>query len=156
MANKRSQKYYLKNEKETVKKIGLKATKGSGSGWLEKEDGYNENVIAQLKSTDNTSISFKLVDFYKLEANALLDKKLPLFLLQFLESDDLFLVIRPEDLKNIVKYLPDLSVLEENYSGELNLSEEISFNVDKPRISSGNNKKYLREKEKRYKKKRGR
>ena len=156
MIRKRSQKYYLKNEKETVKKIGLKATKGSGSGWLEKEDGYNENVIAQLKSTHNTSISFKLVDFYKLEANALLDKKLPLFLLQFLESDDLFLVIRPEDLKNMVKYLPDLSVLKENYSGELNLSEEISFNVDKPRISSGNNKKYLREKEKRYKKKRGR
>lgn len=35
----RSGKFYSKNEKEIMRRFGLKPTKASGSGWIEKEDG---------------------------------------------------------------------------------------------------------------------
>ena len=50
--NKRSFKFYRQNEAEVMKSLGLKPTKNSGSGWIEKEDGQNDYIICQLKSTD--------------------------------------------------------------------------------------------------------
>ena len=59
----RNGKFYRKNEREVMKNLGLKPTKNSGSGWIEKEDGENETIIAQLKSTDSESIKVNLLDF---------------------------------------------------------------------------------------------
>ena len=56
MNNKRTGKFYRKNEAEVMKSLGLIPTKNSGSGWIEKEDGQNDYVICQLKSTDAQSI----------------------------------------------------------------------------------------------------
>ena len=53
---KRSTKFYRKNEEEVMRSLGLTPTKNSGAGWIEKEDGQNEHVICQLKSTDAQSI----------------------------------------------------------------------------------------------------
>ena len=39
---KRSTKFYRKNEAEVMQQLGLKPTKNSGAGWIEKEDGQNE------------------------------------------------------------------------------------------------------------------
>ena len=36
---KRSGKFYSKNEKETLKKLGLKPIAFSGAGWIDKEAG---------------------------------------------------------------------------------------------------------------------
>ena len=41
---KRSGKFYSKNEKETLKKLGLKPIAFSGAGWISKEDGESENL----------------------------------------------------------------------------------------------------------------
>ena len=62
----RSGKFYRKNEREVMKNLGLKPTKNSGSGWIEKEDGENETIIAQLKSTDSESIkvNFPFMDSF--------------------------------------------------------------------------------------------
>lgn len=49
---KRSGKFYRKNEAEVMESLGLKPTKNSGSGWVEKEDGQSDEIICQLKSTD--------------------------------------------------------------------------------------------------------
>lgn len=100
----RSGKFYRKNEARIMKKLGLKPTKGSGCGWVEKEDGQSENVICQLKSTDHKSISFKLQDFETLEYNANVAHKIPLFALQFIESDDVFILMRPSDLKDLAAH----------------------------------------------------
>lgn len=102
---KRSGKFYRKNEEEVMRSLGLKPTKGSGSGWIEKEDGQSDNVICQLKSTDASSIRFKLEDWQTLEYNAGVSKKLPVFALQFLQTDDVFLLVRPDDLKAAARLL---------------------------------------------------
>lgn len=100
----RSGRFYRKNEARIMRKLGLKPTKNSGSGWVEKEDGQSENVICQLKSTDHKSISFKLQDFETLEYNANVAHKIPLFALQFIESDDVFVLMRPSDLKDLAAF----------------------------------------------------
>lgn len=101
----RSGRFYRKNEEEVMRSLGLQPTKGSGSGWVEKEDGQSESVICQLKSTDATSIRFKLQDWETLEYNAGVSKKLPVFALQFLQTGDVFLLVRPDDLKAAARLL---------------------------------------------------
>jgi len=103
--SKRSGKFYYKNEKEVMKQLGLEPTKGSGSGWIEKEDGQNNYVLAQLKSTDAESIRVKKYDIDLLEYNANISKKLPVFVLQFLSSNDVYLLVKPIDLADIADYL---------------------------------------------------
>ena len=60
---KRSGKFYRKNEAEVMESLGLRPTKNSGSGWVEKEDGQSDEIICQLKSTDAESIKLHKKDF---------------------------------------------------------------------------------------------
>ena len=102
---KRSGKFYRNNEKEVMKLLGLEPTPNSGSGWLVKEDGQSENIICQLKSTDNNSIKINKLDLDKLSYNSLVAHKLPVFAIQFLNSNEVFLVVKPEDITDISKYI---------------------------------------------------
>ena len=105
MAGKRTTRFYRKNEAEVMKALGLKPTKNSGAGWVEKEDGQNDYLIAQLKSTDAQSINIKLRDIEGLEANSLVAHKIPMFVIQFLCSGDTFIMARPSDLEQVVNYI---------------------------------------------------
>lgn len=85
--------------------LGLKPTKNSGAGWVEKEDGQNVHLIAQLKSTDAASIKVNLRDIEVLEANALVCHKVPVFVIQFLGTGDTFILARPSDMAKVVEYI---------------------------------------------------
>lgn len=102
---KRSGKFYRKNEKEVMEALGLEQTLNSGSGWIEKEDGQSEHVIAQLKSTDAQSIKIELKDIHTLEYNAEVAHKLPVFVVQYLATGETFLLLKPELLSDLAKYL---------------------------------------------------
>lgn len=102
---KRSGKFYRKNEKEVMEVLGLEQTLNSGSGWIEKEDGQSEHVIAQLKSTDAQSIKIELKDIHTLEYNAEVAHKLPVFVVQYLATGETFLLLKPELLSDLAKYL---------------------------------------------------
>ena len=102
---KRSGKFYRKNEAEVMKRLGLKPTKNSGSGWVEKEDGQNEFVICQLKSTDAQSIKINQKDIRILEQNAIVSHKLPVFAIQFLNTGEVWLMARPEDFTSVSEYI---------------------------------------------------
>lgn len=150
--NKRTGKFYRKNEQEVMLSLGIKPTKNSGSGWIEKEDGQNDYVIAQLKSTDAQSITVKQKDLRILEYNANVSHKLPLFVLQFLNTEELWLMIKPEDLIQIAKYIKtgrcEVEIDE--------LIEEVENVIQKPkRIISSSNKakdKIRKENENRWRK----
>ena len=107
---KRSGKFYRKNEREVMSQLGLEPTVNSGSGWIEKEDGQNEAVICQLKSTDAQSISVKLDDIKTLQYNAQTVHKLPVFAIQFLQSNEVFVLVSPQHLQEVAKYLKDGTV----------------------------------------------
>ena len=102
---KRSTKFYRKNEEEVMLSLGLKPTKNSGSGWIEKEDGQNEYLICQLKSTDKQSISVKQSDIRILEKNAGVSHKIPIFAIQFLNTGEIWLMSKPEDYTEVAKYI---------------------------------------------------
>lgn len=85
--------------------LGLQPTKNSGAGWVEKEDGQNDYLIAQLKSTDANSIRIQLKDIEVLEANALVCHKVPMFVIQFLGTGDTFIMARPSDMQQVVSYI---------------------------------------------------
>lgn len=102
---KRSGKFYRKNEAKVMKALGLNPTKNSGSGWIEKEDGQSDDVICQLKSTDASSIKVNKKDLDVLSYNAAVAHKIPVFAIQFLQSDEVYLLIKPELLCDAAKYI---------------------------------------------------
>ena len=106
----RSGKWYRRNEREVMESFGLQPTKNSGSGWIEKEDGENENVLCQLKSTDVCSIKINTNDLQKLEYHAAVAHKLPLFLVQFIGTGDVYCVVKPTHIADIVDYIKNGTV----------------------------------------------
>ena len=102
---KRTTRFYRRNEEEVMEALGLQPTKNSGAGWVEKEDGQNDYLIAQLKSTDAQSIKVNLRDIEVLEANALVAHKVPVFVIQFLGTGDVFIMARPSDMSHVVDYI---------------------------------------------------
>lgn len=85
--------------------LGMKQVPGSGNGWVAKEDGENEHLLCQLKSTDGNSIGIKKIDIDKLLLNAETEHKLPVFAVQFLKSGEVYLLVRPIDIEEVAEYL---------------------------------------------------
>ena len=118
----RSTKFWRKNEEEIMADLGLKPTKNSGAGFLEKEDGQNEYLICQLKSTEAKQIAIKKRDIDILELNAQTVHKTPVFAIQFISKEngkdksDVFIMMRPEDAldvaNNIINHEPIKKPLE--------------------------------------------
>lgn len=98
---KRTGKFYFNNEKDTLSKLGLTPTPGSGSGWIIKEDGENDLVMVQLKSTDSSSYRIDMMDIKKLEYHAQTSNKVPIFLVQFLKQDKIYAVVDIENINDL-------------------------------------------------------
>ncbi len=98
---KRSGKFYSKNEKETLKKLGLTPSPASGAGWVIKEDGENETLMVQLKSTDASSYRVNKIDLKKLEYHAMVSNKIPVFLVQFLQDDRLYAIVDVDNIEEL-------------------------------------------------------
>lgn len=99
----RKGKFWYNNEKKVMRALGFEPTKGSGSGWIDKEDGESEFAIAQLKSTDSDSYRINYLDLQKLEYHASVSHKLPVFIIEFLNRGAYILVnvLDFENLKDI-------------------------------------------------------
>lgn len=110
--NKRSTKWYRKNEAEVMRRLGFKPTRNSGATWIEKCDGQSDHCICELKSTDNSSFTVKQEYLHTLESHAIESHKLPVFAFQFLNTDEVWLSIKESDIEAF-KDLVRQSVLEE-------------------------------------------
>lgn len=154
---KRSGKFYRKNEAEVMKALGLNPTKNSGSGWIEKEDGQSNDVICQLKSTDASSIKVNKKDLDVLSYNAAVAHKIPVFAIQFLQSDEVYLLIKPELLCDAAKYIEtgEYTPTDDVFGGIKNELEDI---ITQPKrvikSSSLARKEFHQENDKKFKKER--
>ena len=132
-------KFWHKNEGEVMELLGLRQVPGSGNGWVAKEDGESEHVLCQLKSTDASSIRVQKQDIDKLEYHAIVSKKLPVFAIQFVQSKQVYLLVKPLDLADVAKYIKSGS-----YSQEADLegvrssfgSTDSKLSYAKPKIIS--------------------
>lgn len=109
---KRTTKWYRKNETEVMHRLGFEPTRNSGATWIDKGDGQNEHCICELKSTDKESYRLEQTTLHTLEANAIEAHKLPVFALQFLNVDEIWLAVKETDIEAF-KQLVRASVLEE-------------------------------------------
>lgn len=107
MASNRNTKWYRKNEAEIMRMLGLEPTRNSGSSWIEKGDGQNDSVICELKSTDANSYRIQKQDLDKIQHHANVSHKIPVFAVQFIKSDEVYLVLKPEDLQDLAKGLAE-------------------------------------------------
>lgn len=150
----RTGKFYRNNEAEVMKRYGLRPTKNSGSGWIEKEDGENEDVICQLKSTDADSIKINLLDLHKLIYHAKVSHKIPIFMIQFIEHNEEYILIKADDIYDVFKGLKQggqYKIITEVEEPSDIIMEHASVPVRK--VKSSNNKtrnKFYIEKEKMY------
>ena len=103
--SRRTTRWYRRNEEVIMSALGFNPTINSGAGWIEKEDGQNDYLIAQLKSTDAESIRIHKQDIRILEHNAAVAHKVPCFVIQFIDTDDVFIMARPSDLQEVSAYI---------------------------------------------------
>ena len=152
----RSGKFYRKNEAEVMESLGLKPTVNSGSGWLEKSDGQSEHLICELKSTDAKSYRLKLEDLHTLEYNASVCHKLPVFAVQFLETQEVFLLVKPDLLSRVAEYLKTGEYTTSNEFVGVNLTEHEELKpgkVSSIKSSSSTRDSFREEVERKYQKK---
>lgn len=152
---KRSGRFYRKNEAEVMKSLGLKPTKNSGSGWIEKEDGQSDTVICQLKSTDADSIRIHKKDIDVLSYNASVSHKLPVFAIQFIQSNEVYLIVKPDMLCDVAKYIETGEYTTANEFVGIDLSKHEEMTTTSSRViksSSSARQRFNEEKEKRFKK----
>lgn len=127
--NKRSTKFYRKNEAEVMKRLGFKPTKNSGAGWVEKCDGQSELFICELKSTDKESYTLKQKTLQELEYHACVAHKTPIFALQFLNRDEIWVAITEEEFKEFIEFKKQKQ-LEKHLSSLLEQEEYFDLGVD--------------------------
>ena len=153
----RSGKWYRRNEEEVMNMLGLDATVNSGSGWVEKEDGQNEHVICQLKSTDKSQMTLKLKDVETLERNALVAHKLPVFAVQFIQSGKVYVMMEPQLLPEVAEYL-QTGVSKPGSDMLLDLQNDAAESVSGPqsvkvKTSKKARERFMRDNDKKHEKK---
>lgn len=152
---KRSGKFYRKNEAEVMESLGLKPTKNSGSGWVEKEDGQSDEIICQLKSTDAESIRLHKKDFDVLNYNAAVAHKLPVFAIQFIQSNEVYLLVKPDMLTEVAQYIETGEHTTNHEFVGVDLSEHEDVKPAKKLVvksSSNAREQFKREREQKFKK----
>lgn len=118
---------------------------------IEKEDGQNDFVICQLKSTDAQSIKVNQKDIRILEKNATVAHKMPMFAIQFLNTNEVWLMCKPEDLSCIAEYVNTGEVKENIFDIDLSSSKDVLVNPKRVIKSSGNSRnKFHEEVNKKY------
>lgn len=140
-----------------MKSLGLKPTKNSGSGWVEKEDGVSDAVICQLKSTDKESIKLNKRDIDVLNYNAGVCHKMPVFAIQFLQSNEVYLLVKPDMLTDIAKYIETGTYTSQKDFLDLDVSDTEETTVKakrKIKSSSSARIRFNEENEKKFKKER--
>lgn len=157
--NKRSTKFYRKNEAEVMKSLGFFPTPNSGAGWVVKGDGQSEHCLCELKSTDKCSYSLKQDTLHIMEQQAAVSHKTPVFALQFLNTGEVWLMVKPEDIQNLQDIVKGIKPKEsrEMFDFSVDKTEELIYNK---RVMTGNanktalaREKYKTELEERYQKK---
>lgn len=85
--------------------LGMHGNSNSGAGWVQKGDGTNDYLLAELKSTDAKSIRILFEDMWKLQAQAAVEHKVPIFLIQDLTNNEIYVMMLPSDIHTVAKYL---------------------------------------------------
>lgn len=122
---------------------------------MEKEDGQSEEVICQLKSTDAESIRIHKKDLDTLSYNAAVAHKLPVFAIQFLQSNEVYLLVKPDMLCEAAQYIKTGEYTTANEFVGIDLSEREETKPKQGKViksSSRAREQFHKKKEQRFRK----
>ena len=155
MSMKRSGKDWYRNEREVMELLGFRQVPGSGSSWIAREDGENDHCLCQLKSTDAQSIRVQLQDIHELQVHAAVSHKLPVFAVQFRETNEVFLLVSPLDAEALSGYIANPAKQRKQEAPKLDLDNDwqppqpvASSKVARDRFSRENEKKFAKKEKK--------
>lgn len=106
----RTARFYGKNERKTMEELGFFPVPRSGAGWIHKEDGENEAILCQLKSTDAAEARIRRIDLERLAYHAAISHKMPLFAVQFLSDGKIYFVVEKDKFADTAKAYAGKSV----------------------------------------------
>lgn len=135
----RDLKFYREQEQEVMRSLGLEPTKNSGSGWIEKEDGQNDYLICQLKTTDAQSITINQKDIRVLEKNAAVSHKTPIFTIHFNNTGETWIMAKPTDFGQVSDVIRDVVATEKvipDIVKGVNMFAETQTIAERPTVAS--------------------
>jgi hypothetical protein len=150
---KRSGKFYSRNEKQTLKALGLEPAPMSGAGWIIKEDGENEVAMVQLKSTDSSSYKLEMLDLKKLEYHAEVSNKVPIFLVQFLKQDKIYAIVEVGNIGELNEALTTGSVPQRITFKEEEIDQQSNLSARKIKASKKAREEFFKERSAKFGKK---
>ena len=89
-----------RQERDAAAKYGGRVRPGSGNKWHSKGDVITEDSLIEVKYTDKKSFSLKLEELLKIEREALMEDRVPLFGISF--SGKNYVVMTEEDYETLM------------------------------------------------------
>ena len=86
-----------KQEKAFSHVVGGLLNSGSGNGWMRKADIRTEKELFELKITDKKSYSLKDAELQTLSDQALVDGRIPVFMIEFKSTGNRWVIMSEDD-----------------------------------------------------------
>lgn len=86
-----------RQERTLAKEVQGSVNAGSGNGWVRKGDVRSEKELWECKVTSAKSFSLKYEDLRKVFEQAIVDGRIPIFLIEFLKQGESFVVLTKDD-----------------------------------------------------------
>lgn len=87
-----------RQEKALSKQLeGASVNSGSGNGWIRKGDVRTEDELFELKITSAKSYSLKDAELEKLTNQALVDGRIPIFMVEFKTTGNSWVILSKDD-----------------------------------------------------------
>ena len=87
-----------RQEKALARQLaGASVNSGSGNGWLRKGDVRTENELFELKITSAKSYSLKDAELQKNSDQALIDGRIPVFMIEFKSTGNAWVILSKDD-----------------------------------------------------------
>lgn len=86
-----------RQERRLANKLGGTVNSGSGNGWIRKGDVRTEQELFELKITSAKSYSLKDAELEKNSNQALIDGRIPIFLVEFKSSGNSWVIMSKDD-----------------------------------------------------------
>lgn len=86
-----------RQENRLAKELGGSVNSGSGNGWIRKGDVRTEKELWELKITSAKSYSLKDAELQKNINHALIDGRIPIFLVEFKPTGNRYVIMDEND-----------------------------------------------------------
>lgn len=90
-----------RQEKALARMSGGTVNSGSGNQWLRKGDVRTDNELWELKITSAKSYSLKDADLIKLNTQALIDGRIPIFMVEFKGTGNEWVILSKDDYMDL-------------------------------------------------------